>query len=382
MRAIHWNLLYETPISAVIKNPEVRELVNPELKVIYWTVTNECNQHCKYCWIDAGKKRGFELTTEQWLQTFEKIVDLGLVRVKITGGEPFLHWPRIWKVIELLVDHGIRLNMETNGTLLCGEHRQDVLEALRNECFTLLSVSLDSHIPSKHDMFRGMKGAFEETTRALALLKENEIPFSIVTVLHNKNYREIQKIIDFVDTMNPLHHQINTIMPEGRTKIYSEYQLSPEFYVNELPSMIKKIKKGEKRKVQFNVPYVFDPLNRDSLTCTVGKEICGLLPTGDIAVCGAGINNRELVLGNVLKDDIGEIWMNSPAFLTLRKDVFESKGICGNCLFARYCRGYCRANAFSVYGELDAPFPICQMLYDQGVFPNKYMIDPRRDCSY
>jgi len=356
-------------------------MIEPELKTVYWTVTNECNERCKYCWIDAGIKRGRELTTKEWLDVFEKIVNMGLETVKITGGEPTLHWKKIKTVLEFLMDHEIRLRMETNGTLICSEYSQDILEILQNELFTLVSVSLDSHMPSRHDEFRGMKGAFKKTVKALNFLKKNQIPFTVITVLQRKNYGQIQDTIEFVETLGPVHHQMNILMPEGRTKIYSEYQVSADFYTRELPELIKKIKK-EKNRVKFNVPYVFDPFDRDFGACSVGKKICGLLPNGDIAVCGAGINKKELSLGNVLSDDICDIWVNSPVFLTLRKDVFESKGICGNCIFAKYCRGYCRANSFSVYGQLDAPFPICQMLYEQGVFPEKYMIDPTRGCSF
>jgi radical SAM protein with 4Fe4S-binding SPASM domain len=377
---VRWIIIQKKMFHSLLLKGWVNPMIEPELKVIYWNVTRGCNQRCKYCWISAGIEREPELKTEQWLQIFDTIIDRGLKRVKVTGGEPLQQWRKIKKVMEVLIDHGIRLSMETNGTLICGEHSQDILKVLRNDCVTLLSVSLDSCTPSIHDEFRGMKKAFVKTMRALDLLKENQIPFSIVTVLHSKNYGQIQDIIEFVSKIEPICHQVNIAMPEGRAKINAEYQLSADFYVHQLPSLIKRTR-GEGGDVQFNVPYIFNPLDRTFHSCSVGKKICGLLPTGDIAVCAAGINKKELVLGNALEDDIGDIWVNSPAFLTLRKSLFESRGICGNCLFAKYCRGFCRANSFAVYGQLDAPFPICQMLYEQGVFPAQYTIDPDRDCS-
>ena len=356
-------------------------MVEPPLKTIYWTVTNECNQYCKYCWISAGMRRGPELDTNQWLQIFSQVIDMGLERVKITGGEPLLHWQKVKKVLEFLMGHEIGLHIETNGTLICGEHKQDILEHIQMETFSPLSISLDSHIPAQHDKFRGMNGAFEKTLQALDFLKKNQKPFVIVTVIHRKNYTQIEDIIEFVSKIDPLCHQMNTVMPEGRAKVNSEYQLPSEFYAEDLPLLIRKIKRKMEEKVRFNVPFAFSPLDINLRACTVGKEICGLLPNGDIAVCGAGINKRELALGNALEDDIEDVWMNSPIFLTLRKDVFESEGICGNCIFAKYCRGYCRAYTYSIYGRLDVSFPICQTLYEEGIFPERYMIDPDKDCS-
>ncbi|KYK31972.1 MAG: radical SAM protein [Theionarchaea archaeon] len=356
-------------------------MVDPELKTVYWTVTTECNQRCKHCWLSAGVKRGNELNADQWIKIFGKIIDMGLKDVKVTGGEPLLKWDTTKKVLQFLTDHEVLLRVETNATLLCGKYGQEILEAFKGDYLVGVSVSLDSHIPEEHDKFRAMKGAFEKTIRAADLLKENEIPFSIVSVIHNKNYEQLLDIIDFVENIGSKIHQINLIMPQGRATINTGYNLSIEFYRN-LPSLIKKVRKEMGKKVSFNVPYMFAPLDIDFLMCNVGKSICGLLPNGDIAVCGAGIDRRELTLGNALEDDIEDVWVNSPVFTTLRKDVFRVTGICGNCIFAKYCRGYCRAYTFSIYGRLDASYPTCQILYEQGAFPERHMIDPDRDCSY
>jgi radical SAM protein with 4Fe4S-binding SPASM domain len=170
-------------------------------------------------------------------------------------------------------------------------------------------------------------------------------------------------------------------MPQGRATVNTEYNLSIEFYSN-LPSLIKEVRKKMGKFVSFNIPYVFAPLDIDFHMCNVGRSVCGFLPNGDIAVCGAGIDKKELALGNGLEDDIEDVWVNSPVFKTLRKGIFQIKGICGNCIFVKYCRGYCRAYTFSTYGQLDASYPVCQTLYEQGKFPEKYMIDPDCDCSY
>lgn len=353
----------------------------PPLKTVYWYVTSACNQHCKHCWINAGIKRGAELSEEHLIEVFSKIIDLGLEHVKVTGGEPFLRWKKIKNVLQFLTDHSIKMRIETNGTLLCPGHKSDILTFLKNENILRVAVSLDSHIPEQHDYFREMEGAFKKTVQALTFLKGNEIPFSIITVLHKMNCSYIEDITNFVEAFDPENHLIDLIIPEGRSKINSQYQLPPAFYVEKLPSLIKKVKKERGRKVIFNFPFVFSPLDVDFVSCTVGKELCGLLPNGDIAVCGAGIDNRELALGNALRGDIRDIWENSPAFLTLRESVFDIKGICGNCMFVKHCLGHCRSFAYSEYGHLDAPYPICQTLYEAGMFPQRYMIDPNKDCS-
>jgi SynChlorMet cassette radical SAM/SPASM protein ScmF len=356
-------------------------MIDPQLKTIYWTVTSECNQRCKHCWISAGARKGQDLTLEQCLHIFRTLIDLGLQQVKLTGGEPLLQWKKIKTVMQFLKDHHVQPRIETNATLMCSTYGTDILDFLKKNHIHV-TVSLDSHTPQEHDQFRGVKGAFEKTLKALTLLKEYGLSFSVVSVLHGKNIRHIEDIVDLVDSIHPRHHQINIIMPEGRAKINIQYQLPVESYAEELPLLMKRIRKKMGKKVSFTIPCAFAPLNAKFLNCTVGKEICGLLPNGDIAVCGAGINKEELVLGNALVNDIEDVWLNSPVFLALRKGVRELKGICSNCMFARYCMGHCRAYAYAVYGTLDAPYPMCQDLYEKGVFPEKYVVDPDKDCSF
>ena len=353
----------------------------PQLRTVYWTVTTACNQECRHCWLNAGVKQQKELHTDQWLTIFDQLVDGGLSRVKITGGEPLLHWPKIKKVLHFLADHRIWVRIETNATLICGRYGEEILEFLQRDRVVPTSISLDSHLPAQHDYFRGMEGAFKKTQNVLSLLKEKSIPFSIVTVLHRENYRYIDDIIDFVSSTGACSHQINLIMPEGRTKQNIHYILDKEFF-RKLPSLIRRINVEMGKDIKFNVPHIFAPLTTSFLACTVGREICGLLPNGDISVCGAGINKKELAVGNALTDDISDIWVNSPVFLTLRKDAFALKGVCGNCIFAKYCAGHCRAFAYVVFGELDAPYPVCQRLYNQGMFPKKYLIDPEKKCFF
>ncbi|MBU7020679.1 MAG: radical SAM protein [Theionarchaea archaeon] len=353
----------------------------PRLKTVYWTVTRECNQRCSHCWISAGTRREGELNTEESLQIFNVMVDMGLEQVKLTGGEPLLQWKKINTVMEFLIDHGVQPRIETNATLIQDAYGEEILSFLEKN-HVHVAVSLDSHIPQQHDQFRGMKGGFEKTLSALTSMRSHNISFSIVTVLHRENRATIDEIVDFVREIYPRHHQINIITPEGRAENNDRYQLPIESYVEDLPLLIKKIRKKMGEKVSFAIPYVFAPLNTRFLNCTVGKEICGLLPNGDIAMCGAGINREDLVLGNALRDDIEDIWLHSPVFMTLRRGITSLKGVCSNCWFAQYCMGHCRAYAYSVYGQLEAPYPMCQTVYEQGAFPEKYLVHPERDCSY
>jgi hypothetical protein len=78
-----------------------------------------------------------------------------------------------------------------------------------------------------------------------------------------------------------------------------------------------------------------------------------------------------------------DIWRNSPFFEELRTiGAGRVKGVCSNCVFYKVCRGVCKISSYSHYGEKDAPYPLCQEMYNAGLFPEYALADPERDCTY
>ena len=97
-----------------------------EFEYLRISVTDKCNFRCRYCMPKENFGRDYEFLRRSELLSFEEIIrvitvleQLGLKKVKLTGGEPLLR-----KNIEKLIE-GINLNSEvneismtTNGSLL------------------------------------------------------------------------------------------------------------------------------------------------------------------------------------------------------------------------------------------------------------------------
>ncbi|MBU4204639.1 SPASM domain-containing protein [Patescibacteria group bacterium] len=69
-----------------------------------------------------------------------------------------------------------------------------------------------------------------------------------------------------------------------------------------------------------------------------------------------------ILLGNIRKNNLKEIWNNSQFLLKIR-DRKNLKGSCEKCFLQRVCGG-CRAAAFGEYGDYFAEDPYC---------PNSFM---------
>ena len=99
----------------------------PPLSEIYLYLAGTCNLRCRHCWIDPG----FGTEAQRFLpwselrRIFVEARELGLRAVKLTGGEPLMH-PEILEILRGLREMGLKLRMESNGTLI-GDRQAEVL---------------------------------------------------------------------------------------------------------------------------------------------------------------------------------------------------------------------------------------------------------------
>ncbi len=127
------------------------------------SVTDRCNFRCDYCMPREVFGPGFRFLPKPRILTFEEIAlvaetatELGVRKLRLTGGEPLLR-NGLPKLVALLAKLGPELALTTNGVLLAGRAKalrdaglQRVtvsLDALDNEVFQRMSAT--THTPSE-----------------------------------------------------------------------------------------------------------------------------------------------------------------------------------------------------------------------------------------
>lgn len=112
------------------------------------SVTDRCNFRCRYCMPREAFGPGFRFLDKSAILSFEEItrlvrafVELGVRKLRITGGEPLLR-RELHKLIAQLSAFGCDLSLTTNGSLL-EQQAQD----LRQAGLGRLTVSVDSLDP-------------------------------------------------------------------------------------------------------------------------------------------------------------------------------------------------------------------------------------------
>lgn len=109
------------------------------------SVTDRCNLRCTYCMPETVKflDRNELLTFEEIVRLATVAADLGVNKVRLTGGEPLLRRGLACLVAQLVAVPGIRdLGLTTNGLLLASQAR-----ALWDAGLRRLNVSLDTLQP-------------------------------------------------------------------------------------------------------------------------------------------------------------------------------------------------------------------------------------------
>jgi GTP 3',8-cyclase len=126
--------------------PALDQLQRP-LRDLRISVTDRCNFRCRYCMPREVFGHDYHFLPKTDILSFEEIhrvarvfVQLGVEKIRLTGGEPLLRRDLDRLIAQLASIEGLRdLTLTTNGSILATKAR-----ALRNAGLRRLTVSLDS----------------------------------------------------------------------------------------------------------------------------------------------------------------------------------------------------------------------------------------------
>ena len=167
-------------------------------------VTERCNQHCPYCFAEAGE--GGEETSvskdpslsviERWL---DRLVELGEERkfnIQLNGGEPTVR-NDLQEIIRLCKEKGFEyVQLNTNGRKLADD--VDYARALKAAGLTTVFLQFDGIDDEVYKALRG-EPLFDIKKSAIENCAAAGLPVTLVpTVLKNVNLSQVGAIIDFM----------------------------------------------------------------------------------------------------------------------------------------------------------------------------------------
>ncbi len=276
-----------------------------EINYLRVSLTDRCNLRCVYCMPENGihNKLPHEaiLTLEEMYEVIKSFVNLGITKIRFTGGEPLVRLGVVDLIEKVKKLDGIKeITMTTNGILL-----EDFIEPLKKAGLDRVNISLDTLDADKYrEITRG--GDIDKVKRAIKKAIEYDLnPVKINTVLIGGfNDDEIE---DFVNLT--LHYPIDVrfieLMPIGEAKNFAKSKFLPNSTVL---SKVGSLEKIESEDIHSPAQYykLPDSIGKVALINPISCKFCKdcnrvrLTSTGKLKMCLH--SDREIDLSSYLKN--------------------------------------------------------------------------------
>ena len=150
------------------------------------SITDRCDLRCRYCMPEGCDKVSMSqiLTYEEILRICRAASGLGIDRIKITGGEPFVRLGCTGLIKEIKAVDGIKeVTVTTNGQTL-----ERYIDELRDAGIDGINISLDTLDPERFTYITG-RGVLEKTLKGIELAAASGIKTKI-NCLPQKGFNE------------------------------------------------------------------------------------------------------------------------------------------------------------------------------------------------
>ena len=144
------------------------------------SVTDRCNMRCRYCIPDGCEKLPMSaiLTYEEIVRICSVAADLGIRKIKITGGEPFVRRGCTSLIRSIKSLDGIdEVTVTTNG-----QNLDEYIDELKDIGIDGINISLDTLDPERFGYITG-GGTLDRTLRSVDIAAESGIRTKINCVL-------------------------------------------------------------------------------------------------------------------------------------------------------------------------------------------------------
>jgi cyclic pyranopterin phosphate synthase len=191
---------------------------NREINYLRVSITDRCNLRCSYCRPKEGiSLQGHEdiLRYEEIIRVIRVAVKMGLVKVRVTGGEPLVRRGCVEFLTELKKINGLRdISLTTNGILL-----ETFAQKIFDAGIGRINISLDSlnkdkyfHITNGGDLDAVLRGIARAEEAGFSPIKINTVAI--------KGFND-DEVLQFAQLAADKPYQVRFIelMPVGQTQL-------------------------------------------------------------------------------------------------------------------------------------------------------------------
>lgn len=314
------------------------------IRSAYLHVTNRCNLSCVGCYSRGeGRNRADDPTFDQLVHAIGSLAELGVERLVISGGEPFVR-----DDLPELVAHAEQAGIATvivltNGTL-CTDER---IAPLAGTVDTI-SVSFDGASPQGASYVRGAQ-LFDQLIAAVKRIQNAGIQAHMLPTIHAKN---IDDIPTYLDLGRKLGATVGFSLLSGPPGVLGELMPSDGdlTYLAEVMQTA-----GSSAGVDDAFPDGAQPTLQACVCCGAGKTGVSVAADGSVYPCHM-LHYAPFLLGNAFEGSADKLRDSLIRFALPSVDELDG---CKDCDKRYLCGGGCRARAYMAHGRAGCRDPYC-----------------------
>ncbi len=295
-------------------------------------VTDRCNLRCFYCMPEEG----IHYLPQKQLLTFGEIerlirivASLGVSKIRLTGGEPFVRTDLMELIGSITEIPGIKeLHLTTNGVLTA-----PYISELKKSGIASVNLSLDTLDRERFKLIT-RRDELDKVMETYRLLLEHEIPVKInAVVMEGKNIEDIIPLIE-LGKNNPVSVRFIEEMPfngEGShyTSLTWTYRKIVDYIKEHYPSLEKSTDPQNSTAYHYQVPGYRGNIG---VIAAFSRTFCGtcnrirITAQGELKIClydDGVMNIRDLLRSGVSDEQIRANFLK--AFGQRPKDGFEAE---------------------------------------------------------
>lgn len=322
-----------------------------------------CNLACKMCYIRKSmaevQAEGGLIRGEQWLAWAKEARDKGLLFPLLTGGEPLLH-PDFWEIYSGMIDLGMQVSMNSNGTMITRE----IAERFGKQMPTRINITLYGASAESYQNLCGNGDAYNKVREAVKWLKYYGVPIKFNASITPYNVQDLEAIVEYAKEQEvplqvatymfpPIRRdeklvgQNDRLSPEeaGEARVKYEFlQAEPEWFL------------AQAKRYSYFVPLsqIQDAEHcPEKISCRAGNSSAWFSWRGELSNCGM----YNAVVIPLKEKSFGQAWEE----VVEQIEQLTYYSACSVCPNRRFCNS-CIAMINNESGSIDGrPDYMCQM---------------------
>ena len=332
-------------------------LDTPAIGMVVLQPTPFCNINCSYCYLPQRSDR--TVMADATVQAaFERVFASGWVSDELSvvwhAGEPLVvsrgFYERAFQAIDALRPKSVRIrhSMQTNGMLISREWCE-----LFKSWEVGVGVSIDGpkQFNDAHRVTRTGKSTYDRTLDGIRLLREEGVPFHVISVLSQRSLDGAEEMLAFYESEGIADICFNVEESEGAhvSELFSSDGLQARFahflgtfwrlardgrrirFIREIDGMLPRVFRPESETIRNIQVEPFGMLNVDcqGQVSTFSPELLGLKDA----------RYQDFIIGNVHSSSLEEM-RESDAMRAMARDIASGVETCrGSCEYFSVCGG-------------------------------------------